>query len=475
MNNVKKVLLIEPFYANKYPPLGLMKIATAHKLFGDEIYFHRGTSAALRDGHWDTLYIGTLFTFQWRGVVETIHFYAKSKKKIVIGGILASLLPKEIEKSTGIKPHIGPFKGDINQIKNVILSDEDLVQLSSEISTDGIDFLPPDYGIFNGLSVPYQKVLDECYILRTTKGCSRGCSFCAVKYLEPNLVQRIPVKPYISYIEKRWGEKRNLLLLDDNVLLSSRFNEIIDEIRDLGFEKGAKLNRKQRSVDFNQGLDIRLLKKKDIKKLSTIAIRPLRLAFDNCSLKEIYQKKIEWALDAGITEISIYLLYNYEDSPKDLYNRLKTSCELNEKYGWRIYSFPMKYIPCNSKDRKFIGSKWTRRQIRGVQCILNATHGIAPTNPKFFRLAFGENLKEFLQILQLPENYIIERTKYARNGVMQEWKDSYHSMSSYERRLVRQLIAGGKGSFNGYSNNLRIYQFLKHYRNENISSKQIIQ
>ena len=182
---------------------------------GDEIYFHRGTNAALRDNHWDIIYIGTLFTFQWRGVVETINFYAKSKKKIFIGGILASLLPEEIEKSTGIKPHIGLFKGDINQIINVISDDEDLTQLSSEISKNGIDFLPPDYGLFNGLSVPYQKALDEYYILRTTKGCSRACNFCAVKYLQPNLVQKIPLEPYIAYIEKRWGGKRNLLLLDD--------------------------------------------------------------------------------------------------------------------------------------------------------------------------------------------------------------------------------------------------------------------
>ena len=84
-NHNKKVLLIEPSYANKYPPLGLMKIATAHKLCGDNIYFYRGMNAALRDENWDIIYISTLFTFQWKGVIETINFYAKGKNKIIIG------------------------------------------------------------------------------------------------------------------------------------------------------------------------------------------------------------------------------------------------------------------------------------------------------------------------------------------------------------------------------------------------------
>ena len=44
----KKVLLIEPNYANKFPPIGLMKIATYYrnrgKLYGDEweIVFYKG-------------------------------------------------------------------------------------------------------------------------------------------------------------------------------------------------------------------------------------------------------------------------------------------------------------------------------------------------------------------------------------------------------------------------------------------------
>ena len=37
---MKSILLIEPPYRNKYPPIGLMKIATYHKMLGDEVTFY---------------------------------------------------------------------------------------------------------------------------------------------------------------------------------------------------------------------------------------------------------------------------------------------------------------------------------------------------------------------------------------------------------------------------------------------------
>ena len=36
------ILLIEPKYKNKYPPIGLMKIATYHRMLGDTVEFFKG-------------------------------------------------------------------------------------------------------------------------------------------------------------------------------------------------------------------------------------------------------------------------------------------------------------------------------------------------------------------------------------------------------------------------------------------------
>ena len=39
---MENILLVEPDYNNKYPPIGLMKIATYHKNKGDYVEFYKG-------------------------------------------------------------------------------------------------------------------------------------------------------------------------------------------------------------------------------------------------------------------------------------------------------------------------------------------------------------------------------------------------------------------------------------------------
>jgi hypothetical protein len=443
-----------------------MKIATAHKLKGDHVTFVRGIDTESRKRSWNQVYIATSFTFRWRQTVDTVRFYSQGNVRPIVGGILASLMPAEFQHETGITPHIGPLNGSLRGAWKAIRADRDLAVLADDIAARGVDSLPPDYGIFDKCDVPYREALDECYILRASKGCNRGCDFCGVRILEPTYVSQIALSARVSYIARHWKEKANLLLLDDNILLSPQFDRIIDEIRDLGFAKGARLDGKLRYVDFNQGLDIRLLQKKHLKKLAQIELRPIRLAFDNVALQTMCKHKLQWVLDNGFREISVYVLYNHTDTPEDLYRRLGTMCRINASHGSRIYSFPMKYIPCNAMDRKHLGQHWTRRQVRGVQCILNASHGIAPTQPDFFRRAFGRSIQQFLQIIQMPENYIVYRSKYSENGHIQKWQECYEAMSATDRRIATGLIANGKGTIAYQQSNKKIAAFLRHYANE---------
>ena len=39
---MRKILLLEPNYGNKYPPIGLMKLATYHRMLGDQVTFYKG-------------------------------------------------------------------------------------------------------------------------------------------------------------------------------------------------------------------------------------------------------------------------------------------------------------------------------------------------------------------------------------------------------------------------------------------------
>ncbi len=371
-----KVLLVEPGYKAKYPPLGLMKISTYHKQRGDEVCFYKGTSSILRDRGWDIIYITSMFTFKWKTTIDTIKFYQREKHKgakIIVGGILGSLLQKEVEQETGIKPHFGLW--------------------------DDVDHMKPDYYL-DGMEGYYTNNASFGY---TTKGCTNRCQFCAVHKLEPEFV------PFISLKHKVDAKKKDLVLLDNNVLASPDFPKIIQEIKKYGFGKGERFGASYRYVDFNQGVDARLLDKENMRLLSEIALKPLRIAFDNIKMEEMYEQKVRLAHKYGIRQLSNYILFNFNDGPEDFYNRLQINIRLNEELKLDIFSFPMKYVPLDAKDRKYIGPQWTQRQLRGIQCILHATHGVVGPKRPFFEKAFGKDEKEFKYIIEQPEESILHR------------------------------------------------------------------
>jgi hypothetical protein len=110
-------------------------------------------------------------------------------------------------------------------------------------------------------------------------------------------------------------------------------------------------HKRQRYVDFNQGVDARQIVKhpERITKLAEIAIRPLRIAFDDWAFRETYQKAVEIAIEAGIRNLSNYMLYNSNeenDTPINLYRRLRLNVDLcHDRHLVSIFSFPMKYHP----------------------------------------------------------------------------------------------------------------------------------
>ena len=211
--------------------------------------------------------------------------------------------------------------------------------------------------------------------------------------------------------------------MDNNVAASPRYEEVIAEIRDLGFQPGAKLVRDggrpvKRRVDFNQGVDARILAKSPmyLKKMATICISPLRIAFDHMGVRKVYETAIRMAADNSITSLSNYMLYNFMDAPSDLYSRMQLNIGLNEELGIRIWSFPMRYHPVTLKDRSHVGRNWNRYYLRSFQIMLQATRGIVSGNPSFFRRAYGEHAQAFEHILSLPHAFIFHRDYYEKGA-----------------------------------------------------------
>ena len=197
----------------------------------------------------------------------------------------------------------------------------------------------------------------------------------------------------------------------------------------------------QRRVDFNQGVDARILCKDPmyLRELSSICIKPLRIAFDHLGVKKPYEQAIRYAKEFGLTSLSNYMLYNFYDSPADLFERMRLNVALNEELGIRIWSFPMRYQPTDRPDRGHIGSKWSRYQLRSMQIILHATHGVVSGAPGFFKRAFGDTQQDFETILMTPHDYIFNREWYENmdgSAEFSEFKAIFNtSISIRPRRL----------------------------------------
>lgn len=550
----RKVLLIEPNYANKFPPIGLMKISTYYRNLGNwDVVFYKGDlttfvieriadkcitelelidnsidwtirkdrifdyiksrkhealeSIGVNDSNfellllgklddyknyywkgiwklepeWDRVCVTTLFTFYWDITVNTINFaklLVKNLKDLNVGGVLASIQPDKLYEATGVRPSVGVLN------KPGIFDKDD---------TQIIDELPLDYSILD--EIDYKYPMSNAFYGYMSRGCIRHCPFCAVPTLEPVYTPYISLTDRINGIRERYGDQKDLLLMDNNVLASERFEDIINEIKACGFERGAKFSQpnlleisvrnlrdgwndrayirktqslisefyeslnnneesyevyrilekyhikklitskkenllaayeeikpyydkhfhaglRQRYVDFNQGVDARLFTEEKARMLASIAIRPLRIAFDDVKTRPAYEKAVRWSVAAGIKDFSNYLLYNFKDEPIDLYRRLKINVDLCEELGVSIYSFPMKYHPlhgANSHDRDYIGEHWNRKYIRAVQAILNSTKGKVGKGVEFFGEAFGHTEEEFFELLEMPETFILYR------------------------------------------------------------------
>jgi len=422
------VLLVEPDYRSKFPPLGLMRISTYHKGRGDCVTFVRGRIPEKREMHWHRIYISSLFTWELPRTVKTIRYYAgavSSQADIYVGGIGATLLPDYI------RDHV-----ECTIVEGQIEKRWVLGRNSPPIAR-----LIPDYSILKSVQHKYEP--DDAYFARITKGCVRNCKFCAVPKLEPEFGLLAPMETQIASIEKAHGTKQNLVIMDNNVLAISEIEEKLHTIEKLGFGRGAKRNGRQRMVDFNQGIDARLIAKKP--KLATalgrISMKPIRLAFDSFSpgMENAYRKAIKLLADQGFTSFTNYLLYNYNDTPEDFYRRLQINMELNEKIGIRVSGFPMRFIPITDTRRGHVSPKWKWRWLRGIQCVLQATHGLVGPNSEFTKAAFGSDIEEFYKILSMPDRYIIYRDHYKNNGAA-EWWSRFRKLSESDRIEFLDLL-----------------------------------
>ena len=446
-----RILLVEPGYRNKYPPLGLMKLASYHHQRGDVVQFVKGEDRAVLFEQWDRVYVTTLFSFEWKRTSTAIDYAIQAAgnqpERVFVGGIAASLMHSDFVNEprwAGVRFIAGLLNGPPSLALQLSKTDGDFG--ADDTSTHPIEERVPDYSILD--HVDYAYPVHDAYFGYASRGCIRKCHFCGVPKLEGGQKEMPPLQNLVNGISNLYGTKKDLILMDNNVTASSRYKEIIAEICDLGFTANATLERNgkhvKRRVDFNQGVDARILAKSPmyLKEMSKICLSPLRIAFDHIGVRKVYDASVRMAADNGITSLSNYMLYNFMDTPEDLYARMRLNIELNEELGVRIWSFPMRYQPVTLKDRSHIGKHWNSYYLRSFQVMLQASRGVVSGNPEFFNRAYGADVKNFKRLLSYPHGFIFNRNHY-ENGKGRAVLDEYET-------LRRRMSANQEEEFLSY-------------------------
>ena len=458
--NPKNILLIEPGYPNKYPPLGLMKLAAYHGPSGrnDTVKFVKGNDPKVLFQPWDRIYVTTLFSFEWKRTADAIDFAIRAaggqKERVFVGGIAATLMNDQFisePKWSGVRFIKGLLDGP--PATALQLSADEFEFGADDTLGMPIEELIPDYSILG--HVDYQYPVHDAYFGYASRGCVRKCSFCGVPQLEGPQRDMPPLSNWVNGIKNRHGEKKDLVLMDNNVAAAPKYQEIIAEIAGLGFEAGATMTRGdnrrvKRRVDFNQGVDARILSKSPmyLREMSKICISPLRIAFDHIGVRKPYEAAVKMAAENQILSLSNYMLYNFMDTPEDLYQRMNVNILLNQELGVRIWSFPMRYQPVNLKDRSHVGKNWNRYYLRSFQIMLQATHGVVSGNPEFFLRAYGQDQEEYQHLLSLPHGFLFHRDYFEfgdGRGVRDEYEALRKRMTESQEQELTGLLSGPPG------------------------------
>ena len=98
-----------------------------------------------------------------------------------------------------------------------------------------IDILPLDYDILD--DVDYDYGVSDNFFAYSTRGCPRKCKFCAVQTLEPEFINTNHLKDQIEYVRNTYGDKRHIMMMDNNVIFSKELEIICRDLNSLGFIK----------------------------------------------------------------------------------------------------------------------------------------------------------------------------------------------------------------------------------------------
>jgi len=253
-----------------FPNIPLMKISAWHKAQGDTVEWYE----PLFSGHMDKVYMAKVFSF------TPDYEYFVDADEIVKGG-------------SGYCISLVNGKEQYDKSKDLQLPEE-------------VEHIYPDYSIYYGKI----KDIEQTAYGFMSRGCPRGCDFCHVKDKPGD--GRCSHK--VADLSEFWNGQKYINLCDPNTLACKDWRDILQQLIDSGAY-----------VDFNQGVDIRLMTAEKAEMLKKIKIKMIHFAYDRYQDKPKIEPKFRTFKEVtGWNEkrVAVFVLTNFDTTPEQDLDRI---------------------------------------------------------------------------------------------------------------------------------------------------------
>lgn len=294
---------------HNFPNIALMKISAWHKKQGDSVEWYD----PMLSPEMDIVYMSKVFQF-----TEDYPYHIRAKK-VVKGGTGYCL---SVDKQ-------GKEHYDASQ--------------DSTLPYD-IEHIYPDYSLYPDLT-------ENTAYGYLTRGCPRGCDFCIVGKKEGRMAYKN------ADLSEFWRGQKNIVLLDPNITACKDWKQLFQQLID-----------SKATIDFSQGLDIRLMTQEKAEMLKKMKIKQVHFAWDKYQDKEIIVPKFIQFKDItgwDKRKMTVFVLCNFDTTFEQDLDRIMTLREIG--YSPYVMLYQKELIPKQSNLRKL--QRWVNNRI-----IFNSTN-----------------------------------------------------------------------------------------------------